>query len=87
MKKLLVIIGLAAITAADTHAQGTIGWRNSVVTPILLAVLGNAPRIATEGDGLNFGLFVGPAGSPADALVQASVTANIGAIDGVLVNA
>jgi len=87
MKKLLLTIGLAAITIADTQAQGTISWRNSVATPILVSFFGSAPRIATEADGLNFGLFVGPAGSSADALVQASGTANIGTVDGLLVNA
>jgi hypothetical protein len=86
-EKLLLTIGLAAITITDTHAQGTVSWRNSVATPILLSILGNTPRIATEADGLSFGLFFGSAGSSADALVQAPGTANIGAVDGILVNA
>ena len=87
MKKLLLTIGLAAITITDTHAQGTIDWRNGVTTPILVSVFGSPPRIATEADGLSFRLFAGPAGSSADALVQVSGIANIGPVDGVLVNA
>ena len=87
MKKLLLTIGLAAIAVTDTPAQGTVSWRNSAATPILVSFFGSAPRIATEADGLSFGLFAGPAGSSADALVQVSGTANIGPVDGVLVNA
>jgi hypothetical protein len=87
MKKLLLTIGLAAIAITDTHAQGTINWRNTVTTPILVSLFGSPPRIATEADGLSFGLFVGPAGSSAEALVPVPGTASIGAVDGVLINA
>jgi len=86
MKKLFLTIGLAAMTAL-VHGQGTISFGNSTLTRIQVVYPGQAARNATAADGLSFRLFVGPAGSSADALVQASGTANIGPVDGVLVNA
>jgi len=82
MKKLLLVVGFAAITAL-AHGQGTIAFGNSALTRITLGCGGNV----TAADGILFHVFYGPAGSSRDALVQAPGTASVGATAGVLVNA
>lgn len=80
MKKTLLTLALVAISAAATFAQGTIAFGNSVAARIQIKDSPDAAaRNATAADGLTFGVFFGPAGATADALVQAPGTATIGA--------
>jgi hypothetical protein len=52
MKKLLLTFGLAALTLANAHAQGTIALNNSVGTPVRLDCGDSTSRPATAADGI-----------------------------------
>jgi len=85
MKKLLLVIGVAAITAF-AHGQGTIAFGNSALTRVTVFD-GGVRRNATAADGFLFGAFYGPAGSTQDYLVLAPGLATIGTTAGVMMNA
>ena len=88
MKKLLLVIGLAAGVSL-AHGQGTIAFGNGTLTRMQVCALGGT-RNATAADGLNFYVFFGPAGSFADALTQVqqpAPVATIGTTSGVMINA
>jgi len=78
MKKSLLTIGFAAITAL-AQGQGTIAFGNSALTRIRIT----GP---TMGDSFFIGAFYGPAGSTQEYLLPAPSLATI-ATDGVMVNA
>ena len=87
MKKLILILGLSITGIVSGHTQGTINWANNSTTPILVGTSGLNTRIATAADGLTFGLYYGPAGSSAEALVLAPGVATIGTTPGLLTGA
>jgi hypothetical protein len=86
MKKLLLTLGLTALTFASAHAQGTINPRNGFLTPVKFDSNGNwiydsTDRNITADDGIRFGVFWGAAGGPADTLAGVMT---IGATPGIL---
>ena len=81
MKKLLLTLGLAALTFASAHGQGTINPLNGFLNRITIESNGGA-RDVTTADGLRVGVFWGAAGGPAD---QLAGVMTIGPTSGVLV--
>ncbi len=81
MKKLLFTLGLAALTLASAHAQGTINPLNGFLNRITITSSGGE-RDVTTADGLRVGVFWGAAGGPAD---QLAGVMTIGPTSGVLV--
>jgi hypothetical protein len=78
MKKLLLTFGLAALTLASAHAQGTIQLNNSVGTPIRIdngdCVFSSADRLAGIADQLTVEVWWGTG-----AELQLGGTAGVGA--------
>lgn len=67
MKILLLTLGLATLTLAGAHAQGTINPLNGALTRVRIdsncdGILDAEDRTATAADGIRIGVFWGPAG-------------------------
>jgi len=90
MKKTLLTLALVALTTVASYAQGTIAFGNSALTRVTVRnVDGSVRGNALNTDNLIIGVFFGPAGAPADAILQrqAPGEAAIGTTGGVMVNA
>jgi len=86
MKPLLLIAALEAATVL-AHAQGTIWFGNSTLTPISVRLLDGTQRLANAQDDLLIGAFYGPGGTITGPFVVAPGLATIGPVDGVMINA
>ncbi len=87
MYKLLSTLGLAALTLASAHAQGTINPLNGAITRIKFdsncnGVYESTDRNATMADNIRVGIFWGAAGGPAETFAGEMT---VGAYDGILV--
>ena len=83
MKKLLLTLGLVALTLISTHAQGTINPLNGTLTRIKVDLNcdGIADRNVTVADGITVSVYWGPAGGPVENFAGRMT---IGSTEGVL---
>lgn len=86
MKALLLSLALEGATLV-AHAQGTIWFGNSTLTPISVRLLDGTQRLANAQDDLLIGAFYGPGGTIAGPFMVAPGLATIGPVDGVMINA
>lgn len=84
MKKLLLTLGISALTLTSALAQGTINPLNSVISRVKICEGGSTLRNATAADGLRFSIWFGPARSMAGDLAQIGNEAVIGTTVGVI---
>ena len=88
MKKLLLTLGLAALTLASSHAQGTLNPINGPTSRVRFdlncnGVYESTDRGVTAADGLHVGVFIGAAGQDATAMVGELTLGSAG--DGLMV--
>lgn len=85
MKKLLLTLGLATLTAASAVAEGTINPQNNIVFRFAVDEDNNGTpdRFATRDDGFELRMFYGAANSDAESLVMFPQFAIIGNTPGV----
>ena len=84
MKKLLLTLGLTALTLSSALAQGTINPLNGPLARLKIECPLGITRNLTAADGLAFSLWYGPASSSAENLQMYPSIATIGNNEGML---